>query len=122
MGSGPFKLVEMQIGQSIKGERNPDYYHAGQPYLDGFVAIFAPKQSVRMNAILSDRAALEFRSVPPSARDQLVKALGDKVTVQESDWTCGNLLWLNHQKKPFDRYRPSRSSFGGRWRRPAADG
>ena len=27
-----------QIGQSIKGERNPDYYHPGQPYLDGFVA------------------------------------------------------------------------------------
>src|SRR5467141_1957833 len=27
-----------EIGQSIKGMRNPDYYHAGQPYLDGFTA------------------------------------------------------------------------------------
>ena len=27
-----------EIGQSIKGERNPDYYHEGQPYLDGFTA------------------------------------------------------------------------------------
>ncbi len=41
MGSGPFKFVEYQIGQSIKGERNPDYYHKGLPYLDGFTAIFA---------------------------------------------------------------------------------
>jgi peptide/nickel transport system substrate-binding protein len=111
MGSGPFKLVEIQIGQSIKGERNSDYYHAGQPYLDGFVAIFAPKQAVRMDAILSDRAALEFRSVPPSARDQLVKVLGNKVTVQESDWNCGNVVTPNHQKKPFDDVRVRRALF-----------
>ena len=67
LGSGPFKLVEFQVGQALKGERNPDYYHPGQPYLDGFVAIFAPKPSVRLDAILSDRSALEFQSVPPSA-------------------------------------------------------
>src|SRR5271156_3545083 len=36
MGSGPFKFVEYDLGQSIKGVRNPDYYHAGKPYLDGF--------------------------------------------------------------------------------------
>ena len=39
-----------EVGQSIKGERNPDYYHKGQPYLDGFVGIFADKQSVRVDA------------------------------------------------------------------------
>jgi peptide/nickel transport system substrate-binding protein len=111
MGSGPFKLVEIQIGQSIKGERNSDYYHPGQPYLDGFAAIFAPKQSVRTDAILSDRAALEFRSVPPSTRDQLVKELGNKVIVQESDWNCGNLLTINHQKKPFDDVRVRKALF-----------
>jgi peptide/nickel transport system substrate-binding protein len=111
MGSGPFKLVDYQIGQSIKGERNPDYYHPGQPYLDGFIAIFAPKQSVRTDAIRADRAALEFRSLPPSARDQLVKELGDKITVQESDWNCGNVLTPNHQKKPFDDVRVRKALF-----------
>ena len=34
MGSGPFKFAAYEIGQSIKGVRNPDYYHKGQPYLD----------------------------------------------------------------------------------------
>ena len=111
MGSGPFKLVEFQVGQSLKGERNPDYYHPGQPYLDGFVAIFAPKQSVRLDAILSDRSALEFRSLPPSARDRLEKELGDKITVQESDWNCGNVLTPNHQKKPFDDVRVRKALF-----------
>src|SRR4029077_885498 len=99
----------LQIGQSIKGERNPDYYRAGQPYLGGFVAIFAPKQSVRTDAIRADRAALEFRSLPPSARDQLVKELGDKITVQESDWNCGNLVTYNHLRKPFDDVRVRRA-------------
>jgi peptide/nickel transport system substrate-binding protein len=111
MGSGPFKLSEYQIGQSIKGERFADYYHPGQPYLDGFVAIFAPKQTVRTDAIRADRAALEFRSLPPSARDQLVKELGDKVTVQESDWNCGNVVTPNHQKKPFDDVRVRKALF-----------
>jgi peptide/nickel transport system substrate-binding protein len=111
MGSGPFKFVDYQVGQAIKGERNPDYYRPGQPYLDGFVAIFAPKQAVRTDAIRADRAAMEFRSLPPSARDSLVKELGDKITVQESDWNCGNVLTPNHQRKPFDDVRVRKALF-----------
>ena len=47
--------------------------------------------------------------MPPSARDELVKELGDKVTVQESDWNCGNLVTPNHKKKPFDDVRVRRA-------------
>jgi len=109
MGSGPFKFVSYDIGQSIKGERNPDYYHEGLPYLDGFTAIFAAKQAVRVDAIRADRAAMEFRGLPPSARDQLVKELGDKITIQTSDWNCVNLVTPNHKKKPFDDVRVRRA-------------
>jgi peptide/nickel transport system substrate-binding protein len=105
MGSGPFKLVKYEVGQSITGERNKDYYHKGQPYLDGIVGIFADKQSVRVDALRADRGAIEFRGLPPSARDQLTKELGDKIWVQDSDWNCGNILTPNHQKKPFDDVR-----------------
>jgi peptide/nickel transport system substrate-binding protein len=109
MGSGPFKFADYQIGQSIKGVRNPDYYHAGLPYLDGFVGIFADKQSVRIDAIRADRAAIEFRGLPPSARDQLVKELGGKITVQTGDWNCVNMITPNHRKKPFDDVRVRRA-------------
>src|ERR1700730_18331308 len=109
LGSGPFKFVDYDTGQSIKGERNPDYYRKGLPYLDGFVGIFAPKLATRLDAIRSDQAAMEFRSEPPSARDQLVKELGDKIAVQESDWNCGNLVTYNHRKKPFDDVRVRRA-------------
>ena len=109
MGSGPFKFVDYQIGQSIKGVRNPDYYQKDLPYLDGFTAIFAAKQSVRIDAIRADRAALEFRGMPPSARDQLVKELGDQITVQTADWNCVNMITPNHKKKPFDDVRVRRA-------------
>ena len=109
MGSGPFRFREYQAGQSISGVRNPDYYRPGLPYLDGFTGIFADKQAVRVAAIKSDRAAIEFRGFPPATRDELVAALGDKLTVQESDWNCGALVTPNHAKKPFDDARVRRA-------------
>ena len=109
LGSGPFKFTEYDVGQSIKGVRNPDYYHEGLPYLDGFTGIFAPKESTRVEALRGDRAAIEFRGLPPSAADSLQKALGNKIAVQTSDWNCGNNLTLNHSRKPFDDVRVRRA-------------
>ena len=87
----------------------PNYYRPGLPYLDGFIGIFADKQAVRVAAIKSDRAAIEFRGFPPATRDELVAALGDKITVQESDWNCGALITPNHARKPFDDVRVRRA-------------
>src|SRR5258708_23420909 len=109
LGSGPFKFVEYQVGQSIKGARNPDYYHKGQPYLDAIEGIFADKQSVRVEALRGDRAAIEVRALPPSARDRLVKEAGKDIVVQDSDWNCGNILTPNQKKKPFDDVRVRRA-------------
>ncbi len=109
MGSGPFKFVSYETGQAINGVRNPDYYHKGLPYLDGFKGIFAEKQVTRIDAIRADRATTEFRGLPPAARDELKAALGDKITVQTSDWNCGSMIWINHKKKPFDDVRVRRA-------------
>jgi peptide/nickel transport system substrate-binding protein len=109
MGSGPFKFAGYEIGQEIKGVRNPDYYHKGLPYLDGFVGIYAPKQAVQLDAIRADRAATEFRGYPPSAIDQLKQELGDKIVIQQSDWNCTVGAWINHKRKPFDDVRVRRA-------------
>jgi peptide/nickel transport system substrate-binding protein len=109
MGSGPFKFTGYEAGQKITGDRNPDYYHKGLPYLDHIVGVFAPKQATRVEAIRSDRAAMEFRGLPPSARDELQKELDGRIAVQESTWNCGSDLFFNEKKKPFDDPRVRRA-------------
>ncbi len=101
-GTGPFKFVEHVQGSHVKAARNESYHHAGKPYLDGYTALSAPKMSIRLQAIRGGRADIEFRGFPPKARDDLVAALGDKITVQESDWNCVLLVSPNHRVKPFD--------------------
>ena len=102
MGSGPFKFLSRQAGVVIKGARNRNYYHKGKPYLDGFEAIFIRKQFRRVQAIRRGKAHIEFRGFPPKSRDDLVAALGNKITVQESDWNCPLMFTPNHKVKPFD--------------------
>jgi peptide/nickel transport system substrate-binding protein len=108
-GSGPFRFKDYQAGQSISGERSPDYYRPGLPYLDGFVGIFAEKQATRVAAIKSGRADIEFRGFPPATRDELQAALGDQLAVQESDWNCGAVITPNHKRPPFDDARVRRA-------------
>jgi peptide/nickel transport system substrate-binding protein len=109
MGSGPFIFEEWQAGAFVKGKRNPDYYHKGKPYLDGFESIVAKQESVRVQAIRGDQAAIEFRGFPPKMRDSLVAALGKDITVQESDWNCVTIVSPNHARKPFDDARVRRA-------------
>jgi peptide/nickel transport system substrate-binding protein len=42
-------------------------------------------------------------------RGHVLRALGGEITVQESDWNCGNLVTPNHKKKPFDDPRVRRA-------------
>ena len=116
-GTGPFRFVEHQPGSFVSGKRYENYHHQGKPYLDGFKSISAPKLAVRVNAIRGDQAGIEFRGFPPKHRDDLVKALGDKITVQESDWNCVLLFTPNQKRKPFDdpRVRRALSLAVDRW-------
>ena len=104
-GSGAFKFVQHQPGAFVEGKRNEDYYIKGQPYLDGFKAIQAPKMSVRLQAIRGDRAGIEFRGFPPKARDDLVEAMGDKIKVEESNWNVVFGYGPNQKIKRFQDVR-----------------
>ncbi len=108
-GTGPFIFVSADPGASVEGKKNPNYHHKGKPYLDGFKAIIATDMSARVQAIEGGRADIEFRGFPPKQRDELVAALGDKITVQESDWNCVLIVTPNHDRAPMNDVRVRRA-------------
>ncbi len=116
-GTGAFSFVQHQPGAFVEGKKFADFHVKGLPYLDGYKAISAPKMSVRLQAIRGDRAAIEFRGFPPKARDDLVKALGDKIKVQESDWNVLMGASPNQKIKRFQdpRVRQALSYAFDRW-------
>jgi peptide/nickel transport system substrate-binding protein len=109
LGSGPFIFVQHKPGAFIEGRRNPNYHHAGKPYLDGFRAMFVGQQSARVEAIRSGQALIEFRGFPPKVRDHLIQALGGHITFRACDWNCVLLVTPNHLVKPFDDPRVRRA-------------
>src|SRR5437762_9767192 len=109
MGTGPFKFVEHVKGSHWIGKKNADYWEKGKPYLDGYRAIFMSSSSAQVAAIRGERAHIQFRGFSPPERDQLVQALGPKITVQESPWDCLNFVSMHHEKKPFSDKRVRRA-------------
>jgi len=102
MGTGPFVFVEHVKGTRWIGRRNPDYWDRGKPYLDGYQALFIADDAAQVTAIRSGHAHIQFRGFSPAQRDDLVRALPDKITVQESPWNCGLVVAINHDKEPFN--------------------
>jgi peptide/nickel transport system substrate-binding protein len=109
MGTGPFLFVEHVKGSHWIGRRNPEYWDRGKPYLDGYQALFIRDDAAQVSAIRSGRAHIQFRGFSPAQRDDIVSALGEKITVQESPWNCGLLVAINHEKQPFDDRRVRRA-------------
>ncbi len=105
MGTGPFKFVEYVPGSHWVATRNPDYFVKGRPYLDGYRAVFIRDTAARVAAVRGGQALIEFRGFNPASRDDLVRALGDKLTVQESPWVCNMTVAINNEKRPFDDVR-----------------
>jgi peptide/nickel transport system substrate-binding protein len=108
-GTGPFTFVEHVRGSHWVGKKNPNYWDKGKPYLDGYRAIFISNSAAQVAAVRGERAHIQFRSFSPVERDQLVQALGPKITVQESPWDCVLLVAMHHEKKPFDDKRVRRA-------------
>lgn len=109
MGSGPFVFVEYVPGAQWAGKKNPNYYMKDRPYLDGYRAVFIKDTAPRVASIRSGQALIEFRGFNPAAKEDIVKALGNKVVVQESPWTCNLTVAINTEKKPFDDVRVRRA-------------
>jgi peptide/nickel transport system substrate-binding protein len=110
MGTGPFKLGEYVPGSHVTGKKNPDYFVKGRPYLDGFRALFIVDGAARVAAFRGGRVAADFVGATPLLdQASLKQALGDKLVIQRSPWSCVLTIAFHHEKKPFDDPRVRRA-------------
>ena len=108
MGSGPFTFDEHVAGSHWRGRKFKDYFEKGKPHIEGYLAIFIAGAPM-VNALAAGEVMAEFRGHSPADRDRVVKALGEKVVVQESPWVCSLVVTFNTKKKPFDDARVRRA-------------
>src|ERR1044071_4079829 len=60
IGTGPFKFVEFKPNESIKVERNPNYWKPGRPYLDAIEYPIIKNRSTAMLAFISGKVDMAF--------------------------------------------------------------
>ena len=105
IGTGPFKLKNYVRGSNIELERNPDYWKKGLPYLDGIKYFIIKDTSARAKAIRSGRVDVEFRGLPPTEAEGVMKQLGDRVVAAYPKAISNWGVAINVDKKPFDDER-----------------
>ncbi|MET3926807.1 ABC transporter substrate-binding protein [Devosia sp. 2618] len=98
VGTGPFKFVEWQPNGFISLEKNPDYYVAGLPKLDGVKFSFVPESATRQVGITSGEYDL-LPGIDPATALQLQGQ--PNVTVQETRDIAYTLLGMNVSREPF---------------------
>jgi peptide/nickel transport system substrate-binding protein len=108
LGTGAFVFVKHVEGQYLEGKRWDKYFVRGEPYLDGYRALFI-KGPAEMKAYLDGHIMADFRGVSPVERDRLKAALGNRVTISESPWLSALLVVFNTKQPPFNDARVRRA-------------
>jgi len=75
VGSGPFRLVDFKPDQVAVLERNPDYFIAGEPYLDGVEVRTFPDASSASAAMLAGEIDL-LNEIQPTDYQRVADASG----------------------------------------------
>ncbi len=99
VGSGPFKLKSWARGERLELERNPGYWRAPMPYLDGVVFDFVQDDNTRLLRVENGEAHLA--EDVPYAQIERLDALDDVAVVAE-DVFKWDAIWLNTAVPPLD--------------------
>lgn len=77
-GTGPFKVNSFRPGSLFEGERNPNYWESGVPYLDGVRLVAVPEQSAKVQSV-TDGSAHVGDSMEPKFLSQVENSASAEV-------------------------------------------
>jgi peptide/nickel transport system substrate-binding protein len=99
IGTGAYKLVEVEPGQFYRFEANPEYYR-GEPVVKEIIAKIVKDRTQQFNQLRSAEADAVLSSVPPAFVAEL-ESNPDLKLAKGSDF-FNYIFYVNGSRKPFD--------------------
>ncbi len=102
IGTGPFKFVEYRLNESMKMERNPNYWKKGLPYLDAIEYRIVPNRGTRMLGLVAGKFDMSY---PTDVSVPLLRDLKSQAPQLECKMRRTNVstnLIINRDVPPFD--------------------
>ena len=102
VGTGPFRFVEYRLNESIRLERNPDYWKKGLPYLDGIEYRIVPNRATRMLGFIAGKFDMTY---PTDVSVPLMKEIRSQAPLAQCVMRRTNVstnLIVNRDMPPFD--------------------
>jgi peptide/nickel transport system substrate-binding protein len=100
IGTGPFKFVEFKPNELIRVTRNPEYWKAGRPYLDGIEYTIIPSVSTRMLGFVAGKFDTITGVTVPLLKD--VKSQAPQAICEVVPTNVPRTLLVNPAAPPFD--------------------
>ncbi|MEJ2709554.1 MAG: ABC transporter substrate-binding protein [Anaerolineales bacterium] len=102
IGTGPFKITDVQGTTRLVLERNQDYWQEGLPYLDQIVIEPIPDDTVRETALRSGEVDW-ILAIAPQSFDSLSNE--DGITVSTAPQLSYDYIGINLTREPFSDVR-----------------
>jgi peptide/nickel transport system substrate-binding protein len=100
VGTGPFRFVEYVPNTEVTLERNPDYWDAPLPYLDGLFIQVIPDNTARTTALVQGTVdIIEYAPV----QDLPIFEDDETIEVAGNENTNIRYLGINVSREPFDK-------------------
>ena len=103
IGTGPYRFVEYQRNETIKLERNRDYWKPGLPHLDGIEYTIVPNRSTAALSFMAGKFDMTF---PYEMPIPIVKDIQQQAPAARCEISPNNLsvnLLVNRANPPFDK-------------------
>jgi peptide/nickel transport system substrate-binding protein len=102
IGTGPFKFVEMKQNESIKLQKNPDYWKKSLPYLDGIEFSIIQNRATAVLAFVAGKVDVTFPTEMTAALVKDIKAQDPTAICEIKPINVSTNLIVNRESPPFN--------------------